>query len=174
MRPGTRLGVDVGQVRVGVAVSDPAGLLATPVETVPAGDPSGAAAIDRLVQLATEHGVVEVVLGLPRSLSSTEGPAAAAARAFGRRLAAAVAPVSVRLVDERMSTVSAERGLREVGRRGATHGAKRRKVVDQAAAVIILQTALDTERTRGTAPGELVQPAPPAAPAPETTGRPGE
>lgn len=174
MRPGARLGVDVGQVRIGVAVCDPSGLLATPIETVPAVDHEAGGGIARLAALAAEHTVIEVVLGLPRSLSGGEGPAAAQARAFGRRLAAFVDPLPVRLVDERLSTVSAERALREPGRRGAVHGAKLRKVVDQAAAVIILQTALDTERTRGAAPGELVAPEPPAAPAPDQTGSPGE
>ncbi|CAN5812296.1 Holliday junction resolvase RuvX [soil metagenome] len=174
MRPGTRLGVDVGQVRIGVAVCDPSGVLATPVETVPADEPDAGRAIYRLVELAAAHAVIEVVLGLPRSLSGGEGPAAARARAFAARLADALAPLPVRLIDERMSTVSAERGLRQVGRSGAKEGAKRRKVVDQAAAVVILQTALDTERTRGAAPGELVASAPPTAPAPDNSGSPGE
>lgn len=167
MRPGARLGVDVGQVRIGVAVSDPAAVLAVPVETVSAGPE----AIGRLKVLAAEHAVVEVVLGLPRSLSGAEGPAAASTRAFGAQLAAALAPLPVRLVDERLSTVSAERSLRKHGRRGRMHGAKRRAVVDQAAAAVILQTALDTERARGTVPGELVQPAPPASPAPDPDSR---
>ena len=162
-RRGARLGVDVGDVRIGVAVSDPDGVLATPVETVAA----GARALGQLAALADEHEVIEVVLGLPRSLSGSDGPAATKARAFGARLAARVAPIPVRLVDERMSTVSAQRALREaaLGERGRT-GAKRRKVVDQAAAVIILQTALDAERTSGAAPGEIVAgqaAAPPAA-----------
>jgi len=164
-RRGVRLGVDVGQVRIGVAVSDPSGLLATPVETVAA----GADALARLAALSDEHAVVEVVLGLPRSLSGDEGPAAAGARAFGAELAAVVAPVPVRLVDERLSSVAAERSLRDsagrAGRPGARHGARRRGVVDQVAAVVILQTALDTERSRGQAPGEIVLPA---------TGRPRE
>jgi len=164
-RTGARLGVDVGGVRIGVAVSDPSGSLATPVETVAAGD----GALTRLAALAAEHEVVEVVLGLPRSMSGGEGPAAATARAFGAELAAAVAPVPVRLVDERLSTASAERNLRGGGgrgdgrsggragaRAGARHGARRRRVVDQAAAVVILQSALDTESTSGAAPGEVV------------------
>ncbi|MDQ3105282.1 MAG: Holliday junction resolvase RuvX [Actinomycetota bacterium] len=167
-RRGARLGVDVGDVRIGVAVSDPDGVLATPVETVAA----GARALGHLAALAGEHEVIEVVLGLPRSLSGSDGPAAAKARAFGARLADQVAPIPVRLVDERMSTVSAQRSLRDaslgnrglgnrglvnrgLGNRGRT-GAKRREVVDQAAAVIILQTALDAERTSGAAPGEIV------------------
>jgi len=147
LRTGARLGVDLGSVRIGVALSDPDGLLATPVETVPA----GAGAIERLTALAAEHDVVEVVLGLPRSLSGGEGPAAAQARTFGQALAAAVAPRPVRLVDERLSTTTAEQALR-----GQRRGARRRAVVDQVAAVVILQSALDTERASGAAPGELL------------------
>ncbi len=168
---GVRLGVDVGDVRIGVAVSDPDGLLATPVETVTAGRP----ALDRLLALTREHRAVSVVLGLPRSLSGQEGPAAAKARAFGRALARAVAPVPVRLVDERLSTATAERSLRTPGARtarpGARNGARRRSVVDQAAAVVILQSALDAERAQGAPVGELV--APPAA-GDDAGGAPGE
>ncbi len=136
-------------MRVGVAVSDPDGLLATPVETVR----RGVGDLDRLAALAAEHEVVEVVVGLPRSLSGSEGPAARAARALAVALAARVAPVPVRLVDERLTTVSATRSMREVGvssRRG-------RQRVDQAAAVVILQHALDSERAGGSAPGETLQ-----------------
>ena len=104
-------------------------------------------------QLATEVEAVEVIVGLPRSLSGAEGPAAVKTREFAARLARRVAPVPVRLCDERLTTVSAESMLRSQGR----HGTKRRAVVDQAAAVLILQTALDTERLRGQAPGEIVE-----------------
>lgn len=149
MRFGVRLGIDPGDVRIGVATSDPSGFLATPVETVR----TGRGDVRRLAQLVTELEAVEVVVGLPRSLSGTEGPAAAKAREFAARLARRVAPTPVRLCDERLTTVSAESMLREQGR----HGAKRRAVVDQAAAVLILQTALDTERLRGEAPGEIVE-----------------
>ena len=148
MRPGVRLGVDLGDVRIGVASSDPAGLIATPVETLP----RGAGDLQRLAALVAEHDAVEVVLGLPRSLSGGEGPAAAKVREFARSLAEAVRPVPVRLCDERLSTVTAEAVLRGQGRKGR----KRRAVVDQAAAVVILQSALDTERGSGTAPGEIV------------------
>ena len=149
VRGGPRLGVDVGDVRIGVALSDGGGLLATPVETVPGGDTS----LRRLASLAREHGVVEVVVGLPLSLSGAEGPTATKVRAYAVRLARVVHPVPVRLVDERMTTRSAERMLRERGKKGT----KRRAVVDQAAAVEILQTALDTERISGTAPGETLE-----------------
>lgn len=148
MRPGVRLGVDLGDVRIGVARSDPAGLIATPVDTLP----RGAGDLQRLAALVAEHDAVEVVLGLPRSLSGGEGPAAAKVREFARSLAEALRPVPVRLCDERLSTVTAEAVLRGQGRKGR----KRRAVVDQAAAVVILQSALDTERGSGTAPGEIV------------------
>ncbi len=156
MRHGTRLGVDVGDVRVGVASSDVSGLLATPVETLP----RGGGDLARLVALAAEHDALEVVVGLPRSLSGQEGPAAAKARAYAADLAAALlaagCAASVRLCDERMSTVTATAQLRERGGRGKKHGKKRRAVVDQVAAVVILQNALDTERTTGAPPGEQV------------------
>ena len=150
MRQGTRLGVDVGEVRIGVARSDPSGLIATPVETVRRGRDD----LHRLVELTRVEQAVEVVVGLPRSLSGAEGPAAAKVRTFAARLAGAVAPVPVRLCDERLSTVTAEAVLREQGRKGP----RRRAVVDQAAAVVILQSALDAERRTGAAPGELVAP----------------
>ena len=149
MRFGVRLGIDPGDARIGVATSDPSGFLATPVETVR----RGRGGVRRLAHLVTELEAVEVVVGLPRSLSGAEGPAAAKAREFAALLARRVAPVPVRLCDERLTTVSAESMLREQGRRGA----KRRAVVDQAAAVLILQTALDTERSSGQAPGEIVE-----------------
>ena len=149
MRRGVRLGVDVGDVRIGVARSDPSGMIATPVETVR----RGRGDLARLLALAGEEEAVEVVVGLPRSLSGGEGPAAVKVRSFAAEIAAALAPLPVRLCDERLSTVTAEAVLRGQGKKGQ----KRRAVVDQAAAVVILQNALDTERGTGAAPGELVQ-----------------
>ena len=149
MRHGVRLGIDPGDARVGVARSDPTGFLATPVETLRRGK-GDLAAIARLVR---EDEAVEVVVGLPRSLSGGEGPAAAKVRAYAARLAERVAPVPVRLVDERLTTVSAEAMLRDRGRKGQ----QRRAVVDQAAAVMILQHALDTERATGVPPGQPVE-----------------
>ena len=146
MRRGRRIGVDVGDVRIGVAVSDPDGILATPVETVPAGPD----AIARLAELVREYDALECVVGLPVGLSGREGPAAAKVRTFCADLLAAIDPVPVRLFDERMSTMTAEGQLRHSGKSGAA----RRTVIDQAAATVILQTALDTEGTRGPAPGE--------------------
>jgi putative Holliday junction resolvase len=131
-----------------VARSDPAGLVATPVETVA----RGRGDLARLREIAVEEDAVEVVVGLPRSLSGGEGPAAAKVREFAVRLAEIVEPVPVRLCDERLSTVTAEAVLRGQGRKGQ----KRRAVVDQAAAVVILQNALETERSTGAAPGEIV------------------
>lgn len=145
-RRGRRLGIDVGDVRIGVAVSDPDGILATPVETVAAGP----GAIKRLAELVREHEVLECVVGLPVGLSGREGPAATKVRAFCAELLAAIDPVPIRLFDERMSTMTADSMLRQSGRAGRT----RRSVIDQAAATVILQTALDSERTRGSAPGE--------------------
>jgi putative Holliday junction resolvase len=149
MRHGVRLGIDPGDARIGVARSDPTGFLATPVETVRRGKGD----LARIVAILAEEEAVEIVVGLPRSLSGGEGPAAAKVREFTSVLARRVAPVPVRLVDERLTTVSAEAMLRDQGRKGG----KRRAVVDQAAAVFILQHALDTERATGAAPGEIVE-----------------
>lgn len=165
---GARLAVDVGSVRVGLAASDPDGLVATPVETVPrapalAGDAGagGAATPADVVRIAAEvaeRAAAVVYVGLPRSLSGAEGSASALVRAYSVALAHAVAPVPVRLVDERLSTVTAHQALHASGRAGRRH----RAVVDQAAAVVILQTALDTEKASGRRAGELVGTAPAA------------
>ena len=93
-----------------------------------------------------------VYVGLPVHLSGAEGSASEAARAYAVQLAQAIAPVTVRMVDERMSTVSAHHALHASGRSGRSH----RQVVDQAAAVVILQSALDAERASGRRPGERV------------------
>lgn len=137
---GRRLGIDVGAVRIGVALSDPEGVLATPLATV-ARDPAEGSDLRRIAELAAEHQVVEIVVGLPRTLSGRIGPAAEAARAFAEALAERV-DVPVQLVDERLTTVVATRQLRESGRRGR----RQRAVVDQAAAVAILQSWLDRHR----------------------------
>lgn len=147
-RPGVRLGVDVGTVRIGVAASDPDAVVASPVETVR----RGRGDLDRISALARERGAVEVVVGLPRSLSGGEGASAVAIREYAHSLAARLAPVPVRLVDERLTTVGAQRRLRDAGVRGR----RRRAVVDQAAAVMILQGALDAERFRGEPPGQTL------------------
>lgn len=149
MRSGVRVAVDVGDARIGVAVCDPDGLLAVPLETVRRGPGD----LDRVAEIVSFQNALEVVVGLPTSLSGREGPAAAKVRQYAAEIGQAVAPVPVRLVDERMTTVTAERVLRDRGKKGA----KRRAVVDQAAAVVILQHALDSERATGSAPGEIVE-----------------
>lgn len=149
MRRGVRIGVDVGTVRIGVARTDPDAILAVPVETVP----RGPGAVERIAAVVTEHDALEVIVGLPLSLSGRVGPAAVAARAFAAELAGAVPAVPVRLVDERMTTVMATRGLQQAGR-SARSG---RPVVDQAAAVVIVQYAVDMERSTGRPPGVQVE-----------------
>ncbi|HZM81057.1 MAG TPA: Holliday junction resolvase RuvX [Candidatus Limnocylindrales bacterium] len=144
---GVRLGVDVGQVRIGVAKSDPDGVLATPVATIKRDlreQEDIPADMVELARLVGEHGSVEVVLGLPVNLAGQEGPAAAQARAYAQRLAEVIAPVPVVLADERMSTVVASRRLSDRGVRGK----RQRAVIDQAAAVEILQGWLDAQRGR--------------------------
>ncbi|MFC7549826.1 Holliday junction resolvase RuvX [Plantactinospora sp. GCM10030261] len=146
---GVRLGVDVGQVRVGVARSDPSGFLATPLVTLARDLGTGAdlpTDITELVRLAAEHEAVEVVVGLPINLAGRHGPAAANVMAYVERLTSAISPIPVRLTDERMSTVVASRRLSERGVRGR----RQRAVVDQAAAVEILQSWLDAQRRRTT------------------------
>ena len=151
MIAGVRLGVDVGSVRVGVAASDRSGTLASPVATLRR-DMAGASDITNLAALVVDLEVVEVVVGLPRSMSGKEGPAAVAARDYAQQVAARIAPVPVFLVDERLSTVSASRALGESG----VHGRERRAVIDQQAAVTFLQAALDAAR-RDVILGELVE-----------------
>ncbi|MDI6411313.1 Holliday junction resolvase RuvX [Streptomyces albus] len=150
-RRGRRLAVDVGDARIGVASSDPDGVLATPVETVPGRDVP--AAQRRLAALVGEYEPLEVVVGLPRSLNGGEGPAAAKVREFARQLAKNITPVPVRLVDERLSTVTAAQGMRASG----VSAKKGRARIDQAAAVVILQNALETERVSGRPPGQCVE-----------------
>ena len=156
---GVRLGVDVGDVRVGLARSDLDGMIATPVETLERGT-----AVRRVVLEALEAEARVIMVGLPRSLNGSEGPAARKARDFAAELAAALtdeAPdLEVRLIDERLTTVSAHKALHSSGRKGRKH----RQVVDQVAAVMILQQALDTERSTGVRTGERVE-AVPAEPA---------
>lgn len=152
MRDGVRLGVDVGTVRVGVARSDRSGILATPLETVRRRDDG--ADVTRIVTLAAECDALEIIVGLPIGLSGREGAAAAAARKYAEAVARHVQPLPVRVVDERLSTVTAHRALRDAG----VAGRRRRPVVDQAAAVVILQSALDAERASGLPPGSVVAP----------------
>ena len=147
MRTGARLGVDVGKVRIGVARSDLHGMLATPVETVPRGHGD----LLRIAQLAAEIDAVEIVVGLPIALSGRDTPSTEDARGFAAQIARDLG-IPVRMVDERLSTVSAHSALRASGRNAKNS----RSVVDQVAAVIILQHALDLERATGSPPGLIV------------------
>lgn len=137
---GRRLGIDVGSVRIGVACSDPDGILATPVQTVRR-DRSGKH-VRLLAQLASELEAVEIVVGLPRTLADRTGPSARDAIELAEALARRVAPLPVRLADERLTTVSAQRSLRAAGVRAKDQ----RAMIDQAAAVAILQSWLDQRR----------------------------
>ena len=154
-RFGVRLGIDVGRSRIGVARCDADGLLAVPVETVArvAEAPDGAD-VARIAALAAEFGASAIVVGLPLSLSGAETASTDDARAFAARLASAVPTAPVRLVDERLSTVSAQSALHRSGR--STRGS--RAVIDQVAAVVILQHAIDSERSAGTPAGVLLEP----------------
>jgi putative Holliday junction resolvase len=150
LRTGVRLGIDVGSVRVGVAASDVTGTLASPVEVLRRR--RDGSDLDQLAVLAAEREAIEIVVGMPRSLSDRDGPAVEAARSYAVEIARRVAPVPVRLVDERLSTVQAQRSLHESGHTVRSS----RSRIDAAAAVVILQSALDTERTTGEAVGEQV------------------
>ena len=160
-RRGIRLGIDVGTVRIGVARCDPDGILATPLLTIPraaepvaehtAGTADGAAPpaqistdLSHILRIVREQNVTEVIVGIPVTLAGTESHAAAAIRQYAVRLAAVIDPVPVLFADERMSTVVATRRLSERGVRGR----RQRAVVDQAAAVEILQGWLDAQRRR--------------------------
>jgi putative Holliday junction resolvase len=149
MRAGVRLGVDVGRARIGIARSDPHAMLATPVETVRRGEGD----LERILAIARDTEASEIVVGLPLSLSGGDTGSTQDAREFALRLARGI-PTPVRLVDERLSTVSAQRVLHASGR----NTKQSRPVIDQVAAVIILQHALDFERSGGTPPGVVVVP----------------
>ena len=146
-RRGVRLGIDIGTVRIGVARSDPDGILAVPVTVIPraSGDFAAIAAI------ATEYEVLEVLVGLPVTLRGSEGPAAEAAREFAVELSRYVT-VPVRLVDERLSTVAAQRSLHDAGRN--TRSSK--SVIDAAAAAYMIQGAIDYEKANAVPAGTLV------------------
>ncbi|HET7399509.1 MAG TPA: Holliday junction resolvase RuvX [Intrasporangium sp.] len=151
VRTGVRIGVDVGRARVGLAASDPSGTFASPVATL-ARDERDRTDLGEIAQIVRDRAAVEVVVGLPLLLSGKEGEAARLAREYAASLASRVEPVPVRLVDERLTTVDAHRRLRESG----VPGRGQRSVVDQAAAVLILQFAIDAEAASGRPPGEAV------------------
>ncbi|HEY3736822.1 MAG TPA: Holliday junction resolvase RuvX [Jatrophihabitans sp.] len=141
--------MDVGSVRVGVAMCDPNGILATPLATLQR-DTRNNSDISELARLVLEHGAVGVVIGLPRTLAGAEGTSAAMAREYGQLLTDAISPTPIAYVDERLTTVSATRKLGQsanIGRSRATRGARaKREVIDQAAAVELLQHWLESSR----------------------------
>jgi putative Holliday junction resolvase len=147
MRRGVRLALDWGDARIGVAASDPDGVLAYPATTVEA----GAGEIDQLAAVVADYEPIEVLVGFPRSLSGGEGPAAAKARERAKRLAGVIA-APVRLVDERLTTVTASQRLHEGGKRAR----EQRELIDAAAAVAILEQALAFEQSQEKPAGELV------------------
>jgi putative Holliday junction resolvase len=151
VRRGVRIGVDVGTVRIGVSRSDGDGLIATPVETVARDSDGGDQR--RLQAIAAEVEACEVIVGLPLALSGSHTASTGDAVGFAQILASQIS-IPVRLVDERLSTVSATAALRASGKRSKAA----RPVIDQVAATIILQHALDTERSTGKPPGTLVAP----------------
>lgn len=160
---GPRLGVDPGSVRVGLAISDPAGILASPLVTLRR-DAADGTDLDEIAALARVHGVCEIVVGLPTSLSGRPGPAAREATQYAHQLASRLAAAGlgqlpVRLADERLTTVMATRTLTTRG----VKGKRQRAVIDQAAAVLILQSWLDRRRT-GTEPETTQAAVPPAVP----------
>ncbi|WP_427007459.1 Holliday junction resolvase RuvX [Pseudarthrobacter sp. H2] len=152
---GVKLGVDVGTVRVGVAVCDRDSILATPLRTLDRNAKKNTD-VRILAALAVELGAVEIFVGLPRTMKGEEHASARMATDYATLLAGALrdsgSGVPVRLVDERLSTVTAHRNLREAGMSSRDH----RKVVDQVAAAGILQHAIDMQKARGTEIGSRV------------------
>lgn len=134
---GRRLGIDVGSVRVGVALSDPYAMIASPLTTLPRD--RGGSDQRAVADLVREHEVVEVVVGLPLHLSGAQGAASDEASAYAVAVATMIEPVPVRLVDERLSTRAASAVLTARG----LDSRSQRSVVDQTAAAIILQSWLD-------------------------------
>jgi len=147
VRAGVRLAVDWGQARIGVAACDPGGVLAYPVRTIAAGP----GAMDELRALVAEYEPIEVVLGLPRTLRGTDEIAARNVREVAGAVRSATG-LPVRLVDERLTTASASKLLHAAGRTTR----RQRGVIDQAAAVALLEVALEYERTTGRPAGEGV------------------
>lgn len=143
---GRRLGLDVGTARIGVASCDPDGILATPIETIRVtdGDPGWAKELQRVRELVREYDAVAVVVGLPTSLKGRETASTSMARSFVSALGAAAPELSVEFVDERLTTVTAGAALHGAGR----NTRKQRDVIDQAAAVVLLQSWIDTRRAR--------------------------
>lgn len=151
---GRRLALDPGSVRIGVAVCDPDGLVATPVATV-ARDRRSDAHLDQIAQIATQYDVVAIIVGRPVGLSGKAGPAVAAADELADAIGKRVAPMPIVRHDERFTTVAATQALRAAG----LNSKAQRSVIDQAAAVAILQSWLDqhlSQRQAQTGDGMLL------------------
>ena len=146
-RRGVRLGIDVGRARVGVARCDPDGMLAVPIETVARDE----ASIDRIIAIAGECEPLEFVVGLPVNMQGADTPSTTDAREFAAALQRR-SGIPVRLVDERLSTVTAHAALRSSGRSQK----KSRSIVDQVAAVVLLQQAIDMEKSTGNPAGATI------------------
>ena len=149
MRTGVRLAIDLGSVRVGIAKSDPQGILASPLRVEPFTDDE--TVIAAISALAHDYECLEVIVGLPVSLSGDEALAASAVREFAQKLAGHIA-VPVRLIDERMTTAAARKQLQSAGYSTRTD----KHLIDAAAAVILLEDALEAERRQGQPTGEVV------------------
>jgi putative Holliday junction resolvase len=151
MITGVRIALDVGSVRIGVAKCDAEGLLATPLTTISA----GSEAVNQVLDLLMEHQAICVYIGKPISLAGKDTASTQSAIEFAGEIAASLkeSNTQVRLIDERLSTVSAQRGMHEAGR----NVKQSRDAIDQAAAVVILEHALASERNSGTLVGEEVK-----------------
>lgn len=148
VRPGVRLAIDLGRVRVGIAKTDSEGILATPVTTAQRGKND-----HRIIrQLIKELKPLEIYVGYPLNMDGSAGAFAEHVTKWATKLAAKIAPLPVRLIDERLTSVMAHRQLHAAGRKEITH----RAVVDQVAAVNILESALAMERATGQVPGLAV------------------
>ena len=150
MRHGVRLAIDYGKVRIGIAKSDASGILASPLRVETFTDEE--AAVAAIVALAQELACLEIYVGLPVALSGEEGHAASAVRAFVSKLSAS-AHCPIRLLDERLTTAAARKQLQDAGYNTRSD----RHLIDAAAAVILLEDALESERKNGVVAGELVQ-----------------
>ncbi len=132
------LGIDYGEARVGVAISDELGMLAHPLETITVKDTDPVA---RVAQLVRDRGADTVIVGLPRNMDGSHGPSAEKARTFAVKLREAAAGCNVRLWDERLTTVAAQKALHAAGKTAK----QSKSLIDQAAAVMILQGWLDSQ-----------------------------
>jgi putative Holliday junction resolvase len=151
MEKGRRLAIDVGTVRIGLAVCDPEGILSSPIPALGRSEVL-AETLQAICQLVEEYSAIEVYVGDPISLSGGQSPSTKDARDFAGKLAALIS-VPVRLVDERLTTVTASAKLRSSGK----DARQSRSLIDSSSAVEILEQALATLRVSGKAPGQMVE-----------------